>query len=655
MPIQKDKAGHATAYKNIVYITDEKKTFDKNGKRWVETFNMSATGDSKVSELHEEFELINKYFNKNRRYNERKYYHIVLNFKNTKFLKSKPEEEKNGTENNEEKKKKIDSEGSETIEIEIDFDKLKDLEYDETKEITPEMAMTIGREYIQKFYPEHQAVMALHFDTEGIHFHSCVNSVNMRTGKKVNQSNYEMKLRKDFANQISYELYGIEPLDWKSAHEKRVAENNEKIENREKIKFSSAEIDIHRDREEIEAQAYSWKERVRAAVAQAAMHTTNRQEFAEYLEAVHGITMSRNTANTVTFEIEHNGKTKKVRGGTLGGFYTSESIDYWLEYNRKKESSAALAKKDPVIPVFDVAVKHDENIATENYIQLYKPNGQPKSLIELVFTLGIMTICQNYPENRNNQIMNKTEQVMIRNGQVSFIDKNGEVIRFKTDEKIQNLYDSMVFCKDEGFNNLSDAHRKYDNLQKELSTYKRQERSLNSSIKKMKPIAELIETKKNLEKGIGEGIYALPELKKTVAALHNANIHNDRDIEDFERRYNEITERLNKADKNIKQIYRDKSAIEKAIYHIDCAQNTMYCYDRSFTVDNREEAERLVYEAEKEDIRNQYIARDEEGVVSNVDALIGGAKSIAQYEERLRNRDAYRKNNYYEHEEEELE
>lgn len=643
MPIQKDKAGHATAYKNIAYITAKEKTFDKDGKRWVETFNMAAEGDSKVSEMFQEFEMVNKFYNKNKRYDERKYYHIVLNFKNNKFLKPKLEEEKIGTGNDENNSEDIASEDSETIKIEIDFDKLKGLEYDKTKEITPEMVMTIGREYIQKFYPEHQAVMALHFDTDGIHFHSCVNSVNMRTGEKVNQSNHEMKLRKDFANQISYELYGIEPLDWETAHAIKVAENAEKKQSEEKKRLSSAEIDIRRKRKTAEEiQAYSWKERIRAAVAQAAMHTTNRYDFAEYLEVVYGITMSRNTANTVTFEIEHNGKSKKVRGGTLGGFYTSESIDYWLEYNRKKELSPALAKKDPVIPVFEVAVKRNVNVANRHNISLYGHNGRRKSTIELIFILGEVIIARNLSTNKN--------------GQLQFRDKDGNIVLPKTDERIQNMYDSMVFCRDKGFNNLSDAHREYDNLQKELSAYRRQERSLNSSLKKMKPIEELIKTKKSLEKEIGEGIYAFPELKETVAALHNVNIHNNRDAEDFERRYKEISERLDTSERNIKRIYRDKNAIEKAIYHIDCAQSAMYCYGRNFPVDSREDAEKLVREAEREDNWNQLqTAREEDGMVGSIDVLLGGARSISQYEEKLRNRNEYEKNTYYEYEEKEFE
>lgn len=127
MPILIDKGYKSTPISNIEYITRPDKITDDNGKKWVETFNMSSTINSSAKEMYDEFELINKLYNKNKGYNENKYYHIIINFRNN-------------------------------------------------DNATQEMAMNISKKYIHLVYPGHQAIMGAHSDTDGIHFHACVTS-----------------------------------------------------------------------------------------------------------------------------------------------------------------------------------------------------------------------------------------------------------------------------------------------------------------------------------------------------------------------------------------------------------------------------------------------------------------------------------------------
>ena len=51
--------------------------------------------------------------------------------------------------------------------------------------ITPEKALEIGEELIRRMFPEHQYVIAVHSDTEHIHVHTILNSVNFYTHKKL--------------------------------------------------------------------------------------------------------------------------------------------------------------------------------------------------------------------------------------------------------------------------------------------------------------------------------------------------------------------------------------------------------------------------------------------------------------------------------------
>lgn len=53
-----------------------------------------------------------------------------------------------------------------------------------TGEVSPELAHKIGVELAQKMFPEHQVLVATHFNTGTYHNHFVINSVNMFTGKK---------------------------------------------------------------------------------------------------------------------------------------------------------------------------------------------------------------------------------------------------------------------------------------------------------------------------------------------------------------------------------------------------------------------------------------------------------------------------------------
>ena len=55
-----------------------------------------------------------------------------------------------------------------------------------TGEVLPELAHKIGVELANQMWPEHQVIVATHFNTGTYHNHFVVNSVNMFTGKKFN-------------------------------------------------------------------------------------------------------------------------------------------------------------------------------------------------------------------------------------------------------------------------------------------------------------------------------------------------------------------------------------------------------------------------------------------------------------------------------------
>jgi hypothetical protein len=64
--------------------------------------------------------------------------------------------------------------------------------FEDDSPVTPELAHQIAREWVERCYPNHEAFIATHIDTDNIHSHIVINSVRMTDGKKINQHTKEL-------------------------------------------------------------------------------------------------------------------------------------------------------------------------------------------------------------------------------------------------------------------------------------------------------------------------------------------------------------------------------------------------------------------------------------------------------------------------------
>lgn len=64
--------------------------------------------------------------------------------------------------------------------------------FEDNLNISPLLAHQIAREWAEKCYPNHEIYIATHLDTDNIHSHIVINSVNMVTGYKIHQSTKEL-------------------------------------------------------------------------------------------------------------------------------------------------------------------------------------------------------------------------------------------------------------------------------------------------------------------------------------------------------------------------------------------------------------------------------------------------------------------------------
>ena len=70
--------------------------------------------------------------------------------------------------------------------------------FEEDLKIDPVLAHNLAREWAEKCYPDHEVLVTTHLETDNIHSHIIINSVNMKTGYKIHQSTKELEeMRKE--------------------------------------------------------------------------------------------------------------------------------------------------------------------------------------------------------------------------------------------------------------------------------------------------------------------------------------------------------------------------------------------------------------------------------------------------------------------------
>lgn len=74
--------------------------------------------------------------------------------------------------------------------------------------ISPLIAHQVAREWAERCYPNHEIYIATHLDTDNIHSHIVINSVNMKTGYKIHQSTKELNEMRKINDELCIK-YGL--------------------------------------------------------------------------------------------------------------------------------------------------------------------------------------------------------------------------------------------------------------------------------------------------------------------------------------------------------------------------------------------------------------------------------------------------------------
>lgn len=175
-------------------------------------------------------------------------------------------------------------------------------------EVTPEKCNQLGLALAEKFAPNHQVAVYTHNDTDHVHNHIVINSIDLETGKKFNNNKQALRDLRDFNDDVCRE-HGL------SVPEKDTA----------RLRYTQTEKAIADPNTKSSAQ-YSWKDEIREAIDQST--ATNMDEFKDHLSQ-YGIEIARVTPKSITYR--HLAEDKKVRGRRLGEDYNKGGIEDGFE------------------------------------------------------------------------------------------------------------------------------------------------------------------------------------------------------------------------------------------------------------------------------------------------------------------------------------
>ncbi len=197
-----------------------------------------------------------------------------------------------------------------------------------------------------------------HADTDHVHNHIVINSIDLETGKKFNNNKQALRNVRDFNDEVCIE-HGL------SVPEKDTA----------RLRYTQTEKAIADPNTKSTAQ-YSWKDEIREAIDQS--QATNMDEFKDHLNQ-HGIEIERVTPKSITYR--HLAEDKKVRGRKLGEDYNKGGIEDGFErqiQRRRQQERDSDTECQPKRPTSnrDEATERDTGVTQSDWDQFAQDTNE---------------------------------------------------------------------------------------------------------------------------------------------------------------------------------------------------------------------------------------------------------------------------------------
>ncbi len=79
------------------------------------------------------------------------------------------------------------------------------ISFHKNEHIKPEEVLSFARELVEKLYPDHQVLVAVHTDRDHLHAHFIVNTVNYQSGKKLHWNKSDLQKAKNISDALCLE------------------------------------------------------------------------------------------------------------------------------------------------------------------------------------------------------------------------------------------------------------------------------------------------------------------------------------------------------------------------------------------------------------------------------------------------------------------
>jgi len=204
--------------------------------------------------------------------------------------------------------------------------------------LTPEIAHEIGLKLAEfEGFKGFQMLMATHTDTQHIHNHFVINTVNADTGLKWHKSRQDMQKLKEYSDEICRE-YGLSVIPWKNQERRAPGEYR------------------------AEVRGTSWKNELRVAVRVCLQSSTSRTEFITNMNRLGYKVNWTDTRKYITFTTPQGMRCRNIK---LGHEFDKQKMLKQLEFTNKNCDKQDLWEiMDSLVSVFKKTVI--ENKSTTN-------------------------------------------------------------------------------------------------------------------------------------------------------------------------------------------------------------------------------------------------------------------------------------------------
>lgn len=175
------------------------------------------------------------------------------------------------------------------------------------KETTPEQANEIGLELAREVAEGHQIAVYTHADTNHIHNHIVIGSINLESGKKYHSNAQQRHFVKDKNDDIC-QSHGLSVVTEKTA----------------KVRYTLAEQGL------ADKDQFSWKQEIREAIDYAKKEVNDFDSFKSHLKTKYGIEVK---LRGKTLSYKNPDRQRFVRANKLGVDYEGEVIDREFKRN----------------------------------------------------------------------------------------------------------------------------------------------------------------------------------------------------------------------------------------------------------------------------------------------------------------------------------